>query len=223
MILHRFLILILPVALASCGGLLGGGRPAELYRFGGAAAAPAEAAQPAMGQSILVSYRGADFEAESRGDRILTVTGASVSYVAEARWIAPASQLFDGALLRSLGQLSPAIRIIRPGDVPRADFTLSVDVRRFEAVYLGAEAPEALIEANVQLIRRADRAIVGEWPVAAREPADANRVTSIVAAFDRATAAVTARINTHVSQTVAQTYIPSAAAAGVAVQPVAER
>ena len=35
-----------------------------------------------------------------------------------------------------------------------------------------------------------------------REPADANRVTSIVAAFDRATAAVTARINDHMSQTV---------------------
>ncbi|HYJ52960.1 MAG TPA: ABC-type transport auxiliary lipoprotein family protein [Allosphingosinicella sp.] len=209
MIPHRFLILVLPIALASCGGLLGGGRPAELYRFGGAAAAPAEAPQPAMGQSILVSYRGADFEAESRGDRILTATGASVSYVAEARWIAPASQLFDGALMRSLGHLSPAIRIVRPGDVPRADFTLSVDVRRFEAVYLGAEAPEALIEANVQLIRRSDRTIVGEWPVSSREPADANRVTSIVAAFDRATATVTARISDLTRDTVGRTSISS--------------
>ena len=216
------LTLLLPLALAGCGGLLGGGPPAELYRFGGAAT-PAEASQADVGRSILVSYSGADFEAESGGDRILTVTGASVSYVAAARWVAPAAELFDGALVRSLDGLSPAIRIVQPGDVSRPDFTLAVDVRRFEAAYLGAEAPEALVEANVRLIRRSDRTIVGEWPVAAREPADANRVTSIVAAFDRATAAVTARINAHVSQTVPQTYIPSAVGAGVAVQPVAER
>jgi cholesterol transport system auxiliary component len=219
---NRLLLLLLPLALAGCGGLLGGGPPAELYRFGGVAQ-PAEAPAPETGRSILVSYSGAAFEAESGGDRILTATGASVSYVAAARWVAPASDLFDGALLRSLDGLSPAIRIVRPGDVSRPDFTLAVDVRRFEAVYLGAEAPEALVEANVRLIRRSDRMIVGEWPVAAREPADANRVTSIVAAFDRATAAVTARINDHVGRTAAQAYIPSAMRAGLAVQPVAER
>ncbi|TMJ19887.1 MAG: hypothetical protein E6G92_09005 [Alphaproteobacteria bacterium] len=220
---RKHLILLLPLALAGCGGLLGGGRPAELYRFGDAAAAAPDAAAPERGRSILVSYPGADFEAESRGDRILTATGASLSYVADARWVAPASELFDGAMIRSLGRLSPAVRMVRPGDITRPDFTLSVDVRRFEAVYLGGEAPEALVEANVRLIRRSDRAIVGEWPVAAREPADANRVTSIVAAFDRATAAVTARVNDLVSQTVAQTYVPSAMAVGVAVQPVSQR
>lgn len=218
---RKSLILLLPLALAGCGGLLGGGGPAGLYRFG-AESPPATEAQ-ATGQSILVSYRGAEFEPESRGDRILTATGGSVSYVADARWIAPASQLFDGALLRSLGSLSPAIRIVRPGDIPRPDFTLDVDVRRFEAAYLGGDAPEAIVEANVRLIRRSDRSIVGEWPVAAREPAAENRVTAIVAAFDRATNAVTARINALTGETVGRTYIPpSATVAGLAVQPVAQ-
>ena len=84
-------------------------------------------------------------------------------------------------------------------------------------------APEAIVEANARLIRRSDRAIVGEWPVSAREPAAENRVTAIVAAFDRATNAVTARINALTGETVGRTYIPSTRVAGIAVQPVAER
>lgn len=197
------------LATAGCGGLLGGGAAADLYRFGDAP--PAAPPPPAAtGQSILVSYGGADFEAESSGDRILTVNGATLSYVADARWVAPAADLFDGALFRSLDGLAPAIRIVRPGQIPRADFTLTVDVRRFEAVYAGAQAPEALIEANVRLIRRSDRTIVGEWPVMSREAAGENRVTAIVAAFDRATAAVTARINDLTRETIGQTGISSA-------------
>ena len=143
---------------------------AELYRFGSAPPRRRQRRRRRRGQSILVSYPGADFEAESRGDRILTVTGASASYVADARWVAPAADCSTARWCASIDRLSPAIRIVRPGDVPRPDFTLAVDVRRFEAAYLGAEAPEALVEANVRLIRRSDRTIVGEWPVAAASP-----------------------------------------------------
>lgn len=190
------------LATASCGGLLGGGSPADLYRFGDAPpAAPPQQAE--TGPPVVVSYGGADFEAESRGDRILTVSGTTMSYVADARWVAPAEELFDGALLRSLDGLAPAIRVVRSGQLPRTDFTLIVDVRRFEAVYTAPETPEAVIEASVRLVRRADRRIVGEWPVSTRQPAGENRVTAIVAAFDRATSAVAARINDFTRETVA--------------------
>ncbi len=42
-------------------------------------------------------------------------------------------------------------------------------------------------------VRVADRQMVGDWPISAREHAQANRVGEIVAAFDRATQNVTSQ------------------------------
>jgi cholesterol transport system auxiliary component len=79
---------------------------------------------------------------------------------------------------------------------PLPDYALGIDVRRFEAEYVGgAEAPpEVVIEARLRLMRWADRTLIGEWPVVVREPATENRMAAIVDAFDRATTTAVTRI-----------------------------
>jgi cholesterol transport system auxiliary component len=204
------LIVLAPLAatlfLGGCGGLLGGGGKADLYRFGNAPAkAPVAQAQPPMSR-IVVAYSGAVFEPAIRDDRILTVTGAQASYIAKTRWVAPASDLFDTAEIGAIEARAPGIMLVRSGDLARAAFLLFVDVRRFEASYANGAGtpPEIVIEAQVRLVRRSDRAMVGDWPVAHREPAGENRVGPIVAAFDRATASVTAEIADRAGQEVAR-------------------
>jgi cholesterol transport system auxiliary component len=138
-------------------------------------------------QPRLVGFRGALFPAESGGDRILTSRGGNVAYVADSRWIAPAAQLFNTTLRREFARSLPGVRLVGPGEGLRADFVLSVDVRRFEAVYDSGEAPVITVEANVKLIRWTDQANVGGWTFTSRRPASENRVASIVSAYDGAT------------------------------------
>ena len=193
-------LLACALVLGGCGGLLGGGGSADMYRFGSLpAAAPAEGAaggpvEPV--RPVLVLFVGSTFEPAIDGDRILTVTGSQARYVADARWIAPAPELFDAAVVRAIEQRVPSARMVRIRGAPMPDYALGVDVRRFEAEYSGvADAPpEIVIETRVRLMRWSDRTLVDEWHVVSREPALENRVTTMVAGFDRGTAFVASRI-----------------------------
>ena len=196
----RAALLAFTLVLCGCGGILGGGGSADMYRFGSLpAAAPTEGAiggplDPA--RPVLVLYVGSTFEPAIDGDRILTVTGSQARYVAAARWIAPAPQLFDAAVVRAIEQRAPSARMVRIRGAPLPDYALGVDVRRFEAEYPGAAdaPPEIVIETRVRLTRWADRTLIDEWHVVSRESAQENRVTTMVAGFDRGTAIVASRI-----------------------------
>jgi cholesterol transport system auxiliary component len=186
----------LGLMLCGCGGLLGGGGSADLYRFGSLPAAEPQALPPEAARPVLIVYVGANFERAINGDRILTVTGSQAGYVADARWIAPASEMFDAAAVRAFEQRAPSARIVRLRGAPLPDYALGIDVRRFEVEYAGGVGapPEVVIEARARLMRWADRTLVAEWPVVSRETATENRVATIVDAFDRGTATVVARI-----------------------------
>ena len=193
------------LAVAGCGGLLGGGGSADMYRFGSLpAAAPADAgaggpAEPA--RFALLLFVGSTFEPAIDSDRILTVTGSQARYVADARWIAPAPELFDSAAVRAIEQRAPSARVVRIRGAPMPDYALGIDVRRFEVEYAAAEAaPDIVIETRVRLMRWSDRTLVEEWHVASRESAGENRVSAIVAGFDRGTSLVASRIADHMQQ-----------------------
>jgi cholesterol transport system auxiliary component len=195
------LLIASTLLLAGCGGLLGGDKhPATLYRFGNTSAPATGPDNTAAGQIRMVNFRGAVFPLESRGDRILTTRGSTAAYVARSRWIAPAADLFDTALRREFAQSLAGMRLVAPAEGPRADFVLSIVVRRFEAAYEGGEAPVIEMEANVKLLRWADRTIIGEWSFSSRKPAAENKVTAIVSAYDEATAEMIDHIRGAVSQ-----------------------
>jgi cholesterol transport system auxiliary component len=188
------------ICLTGCSSILGGGGPTRLYRFGDAFAATTAPDSSIGAHARVVGFRGALFPTESSGDRILTTRGGNVAYVADSRWIAPAAELFNSALRGEFARSLSGVRLIGPGEGPRADFALSVDVRRFEAVYESGETPVVTVEANARLIRWTDRAIVGEWIFTSRKPASENRVASIVAAFDQATMEIIDQIRGAVGQ-----------------------
>lgn len=198
-------LLITALFLSGCGGLLGGGGRADLYRFGNTAAPGVGQPAASVAQPVLVFFPGSSFQPAIQGDRILTVTGAQVRYIAGARWVSPAADLFDSAIVAELERLSPTVRIIRAGGLPSAEYVLVIDVRHFEASYArGAEMPpDVIVDARAKLIRRSDRSIVAEWPVAHSELAQDNRVTAIVAAFERSTAAVAGHIAALTQQSLA--------------------
>ena len=210
MILPRLSIAALGASLlllGGCGGLLGGGGRADLYRFGTASLPPAvapqpTALQPGMARPLLVLFAGSTFDRAIESDRILTVTGSQAAYVAAARWVAPADDLFDGAVLRAFEARTPVARLVQLRGSPLPDYAIGIDIRRFEADYVGgpAAAPEVVVEGRLRLMRWNDRALIGEWPVLVRQPAAENRLPSIVDAFDRATTEAVTRMADDVQQ-----------------------
>ena len=170
-------------ALGGCA-LLGGGKPAQLYRFGATEAAAA-ASPVAAGRTVALGTVA--FAEESEGDRILTVTGSEAAYIKASRWVAPASELFTTAAERAFDRVG--VRLVRRGQPFTTDSSLVLEVPTFEARYEnGAKAaPIVVVEVRASLLSGTDRRLIGETAYTARQPAAENRVGAIVEAFDVAT------------------------------------
>jgi cholesterol transport system auxiliary component len=175
------------VALSGCISLLPKSKPAQLYSF-----VPPPAAAPAAGASAPSSVKAAavfrtngSFQQESADDRLLTVTGGHAAYVAESRWVAPASVLFDQAVSQAF-DASP-VRLIARGQQGKAAYALRLDVRNFEAHYDNGDkaAPTVVVRLHAAL-NKADQTLVGEQMFEAKVTAGDNRVGAIVSAYDKA-------------------------------------
>jgi len=172
------------LALGGCG-LLGGGKPANLYRFGAGEAAATAPVEVRGGRTVGLS--NLTFAEESEGDRILTITGGEAAYIKQTRWVAPASELFTAAAERAFDRAG--VRLALRGQPYNTDAGLILEVPTFEARYEnGAKAaPVVVVEVRASLVAGMEKRLVGETAFTARQPAAENRVSAIVEAFDTAT------------------------------------
>ncbi len=191
------------VSLSGCS-LLSTPDPVQNYRFGLPLDAPSvEGDTPAP---LSVSIRRIEFPEASGDDRILGVTGTETAYIGGARWVSPASTLFDDSLKAAFANRADQIRVLgrrEPGTPP---LVLQVTVTTFEARYAAPGAtPDVVITARAQLRSTPERQAGGAAirPEQARsvervftvtQPAGENRVSAIVAAFDTATRDINTQI-----------------------------
>ena len=177
-------------SLSACITLLPKSKPAQLYRFDGRAALAAakpEDAKPSAGR-VGIMRAGGSFQGAASGDRILAVTGPQVAYLADSRWSGPAAVLFDEAVVSAFDANPGPARLVARGEPAAATYTLRLDVTRFEANYdQGPKAtPKVVVETHAELIRAADRTVVGDRIFRTELRASDDRVSAIVAAFDQA-------------------------------------
>jgi cholesterol transport system auxiliary component len=174
------------LGLGGCISLFPKVPPAQLYRFGVVAAAPAP---PPAGGSFNVIHMSTAFTHPSEGDRLLTVNGTEAAYIAAARWDAPASILFDEAEQQAFDQSGGAARLLHRGDPAAAPVSLALNVESFEARYSGdpKAAPTVVVTVHATLVGAVDRRVLGDQTFVSRQPASDNRVAAIVEAFNAAT------------------------------------
>jgi len=173
------------MALGGCA-LLSTPDPVQTYRFGG----PAAASAAAEGQAGLrqVNLRRVQFPEAVEGDRLLGVTGTETAYIAEARWVSPASDLYMESLENAFSAQATRVRLIGPRELIRGERSLDIDVRAFEARYEAPGAvPTVVVTARARLLALPDRTVTAERTFTVQQPAAANRVSAIVEAFDIAT------------------------------------
>jgi cholesterol transport system auxiliary component len=176
-------VLAVGLGLSGCVSLFPASKPVQLYRFGQSAPAPTAPA-PA---GLTIAKGVISFPSDAAGDALLTVTGAQAAFIADARWIEPASLMFDQALTAGFDQPGSP-RLAGRGEGLGAASTLRLDVRRFQTDYdlgLGA-APTVEVTVHAVLIQSANRSLLAEKLFEVREPAAENRVSAIVAAYDKA-------------------------------------
>ena len=183
----RLGVLAAVAGLGACS-LLSSPDPQQLYRFG----AGQVSAQTATGAApVEIALRRVEFVAASRSERILGVTGTEAAYIAGARWVTPAQDLFTDNLESAFAAGSSRVRLLGPREITPATQTLDIDVRVFEARYAVKDGvPTVVVVARARLLDR-DRSIDAEQTFERSVPAGANRVSSIVEAFDAASGAVT--------------------------------
>jgi cholesterol transport system auxiliary component len=192
-ILRAALAAVLALALAGCISLFPKTPPAQLYQFGVNGAPPAQAGP---GASFNVQRVLTGFVDVSGGDRIVTVNGNEVAYIANARWATPAANMFDEAETRAFQNADGPARLLRIGDAAAAPISLRLDVQTFEARYEnGPKAPPTVVVSlRAVLINTLDRKVLGDEVFVSRQPAADNRVGAIVDAYDAAVTDVLGRV-----------------------------
>lgn len=172
------------MALSACA-LLSTPDPVQTYRFGGVSASPAA---PAIASPIQVTLRRVEFPEAVEGDKLLGVTGTETAYIAGARWVSPASDLYMESIEDAFAAQATRVRLIGPRELTRGQRSLDIDVRTFEARYdAPGLAPTIVVTARARLLALPERTVAAERVFTIEQPASANRVSSIVEAFDLAT------------------------------------
>ena len=185
------------LALGGCISLFP--KPVQLYRFDPDTSPAASA--PASG---LISVRESpiDFVSGGAGDKIMTVRGDEIAYIADARWDVPAERLFQGSVEQAFDTSGGPVRLVEPGQASEAQDRLALEVTRFEVDYGAAGAtPEVVVSLRATLTREADLAFIGSQEFDITEPASEDRVGPIVEAFKAATGKAVQGMTSWVEQT----------------------
>ena len=174
------------LALSACISLVPKTTPAELYRFG-QFEGPAPGAADRAAETPIFRAAGT-FQRGSANDRLLTITGDKAAYIAETRWIAPATVLWDEALVAAFDADPGPTRLVSRGEPAHSDYLLRLDVRTFETRYdHGAKAaPVVVVRVRGAVLRNKDQSLAGERIFEAQARAADNRVSAIVPAYSRA-------------------------------------
>lgn len=182
---RRTVIASLTLGLAGCGGLLGGGGPPDaLYTL--TALTDFSCGRPAPRLQLLI-------ERPTSSDALDTVRIAlrrnqlSFNYFAGAAWTDPAPVMIQSLLVDSLQRSSCVAAVSRDTLAIHGNFELRIELRHFEAEYLGdAALPTVRIELGLILVRGDDRRVVGTRTVTAASRPATNDIPAIVVAFDNA-------------------------------------
>ncbi|QUD90645.1 membrane integrity-associated transporter subunit PqiC [Phenylobacterium montanum] len=173
------------LVLGGCVTLLPKTAPVQLYRFD-----VAETEQPASaeGPGFWVHRAPTGFARGAEGDQILTMSGNEAAYIAGARWVAPASALFDDAESHAFDRSPGPAHLGRRGEVGAAPLSLRLDVETFEARYLdgAGAAPTVVVRVRASLDRTADRLAVATRLFESRKKAASNNVSAIVPQYEAA-------------------------------------
>lgn len=158
-------------------------------------AAPARAAAAA---SLRVARPAASPGLDT--DRILLVRpDRQLDFYANGHWAGAIPDIVGSLAIETLRGAVGAGTVYGEGTPFPADYVLHIVVRNFEAHYVGADGgPRVQVTLDCTVGRRLDRTVIATFVAESTVPADANRLTAVVEAFERATQGALSVVNERV-------------------------
>jgi cholesterol transport system auxiliary component len=182
--LRALLAVLLPAALAACGGLFPSPPARQLYRPAPSFAFPAGLPHAAVQLAVATPSAAAGLDTRRIA---LAMSPVSLDYFAGAEWADSLPLLVRTALVEGFED-SRAVAGVAPSSLgARADFVLVTTIRDFDARY-GAphRAPRIEITLDLKLVALPQRRIVAAGLVRSGAQAAENKVPAIVVAFSAA-------------------------------------
>jgi cholesterol transport system auxiliary component len=177
-----------PLLLAGCSGLFKSNAPlSQVYVLRPtwpAAGVPGAAATEPGTVEVMLPQAVPGLA----GDTIVVLrSGERLDHYRGARWPAAAPGMLQALAIEAL-RTAHRFAIVESDAGPFApDYVLSLELTHFEAEYTGAGAPTVHVALVCSLGRRGSRDVIASFSADSRVTAAADRMQSVVAAFERAT------------------------------------
>jgi cholesterol transport system auxiliary component len=199
--------LVLPLALAGCGGVFDSKIAApQTYVL----RLPVNATPPSenRGGTVLVQRPEAGPGLDSNRIALLR-TDRRFDFYAASLWAAPAPDVVESVIVQAL-RGAGAFRGVFDDASPYApDYDLRIGLRRFEADYTSGAPPTIHVVLDCTVGRHRDRKLLASFTAQGSARAEEDRLASVVAAFEAATAAAVDELTRATADAVRTSTTPS--------------
>ena len=169
--------------LAGCS-ILGGSRQAATIYAPDPRIAP-DPAWPSVSWQLEIAHPEAARMVDSQRIAVRPAPGELQVYKG-ASWAKSPSDQVEDTVLHALEDSQKIAAVARKGSGVAADYTLLMELRRYDADYDGRPVPAATIEINAKLLQSPEQAIVASHTFVQAVPAAATDTASVARAFDTA-------------------------------------
>jgi cholesterol transport system auxiliary component len=180
------------LGISSCTGSLFQSKtpPVSMYRLspppapdGAVVGSGPAAADPAADLAVLRPTARPGLQS----DRIAVLyPDRHLDYFADARWSGPLEQVVQDLAVQVF-RADASLRNVSADSSPfTSGYWLELEVLDFQAEYAGTSAPIVHVRLLARLGSARDRHVIGSFEAQVREPAAQNRLSAIVAAYEKA-------------------------------------
>lgn len=180
--------LALALPLAGCAAFLGN-RSSAATIYAPAPRVEAANAWPAVRWQLAIGRASGARSADSLRIAVRPTPNELQVYKG-TQWARSPGDMLEDTVLHALEDSGRIAVVSRQGSGVAADYRLLLDVRRFESDYAGGAMPAATIEVTAKLLHVRDQRLAGSRTFLQAQPAASPAVADVVAAFERALAAV---------------------------------
>lgn len=198
-VLPRVLPCIAAALLTACSGLKSGAVAPVTYLL----RAPADVTQAVAPTGMALRVERTIVPPGFDTDRILVLREPRVlDHYAGSRWSGALPDVLGTLAIDTLRATGAFTAVHDASAALASDYSLRIVARRFEADAADGGAPLVRVVLDCTVGRRADRGVVASFVAQGEARADADRMRSVVAAFDAATGTALRGIATQVTQAV---------------------
>jgi cholesterol transport system auxiliary component len=179
----RLAMVVAGALLAGCS-ILGGSREAATIYAPDPRIAP-DPAWPSASWQLEIAQPEAARMIDSQRIAVRPTPGELQVYKGASWAKSPGDQVQD-TVLHALEDSQKIAAVARKGSGAAADYTLLMEIRRYDADYAGHPLPAATIEINAKLLQSPEQAIVASHTFVQAVPAAATDTASVAQAFGTA-------------------------------------